>query len=128
MYNQCILNSNNYHNLWPPRNHTSNFFYYLLSYGTTNQAFDPTPEQDIHHGQLRTIHDSDGKSRSSFDSLDTEEEEGSMTPRAIDQEEYVNREGKSAFYAPTTSTVSKIFLHLRSPFWGAINKHIRGFL
>ena len=84
------------------------FFYYLLSYGTTNQAFDPTPEQDIHHGQLRTIHDSDGKSRSSFDSLDTEEEEGSMTPRAIDQEEYVNREGKSAFYAPTTSTVSKI--------------------
>ena len=55
-----------------------------------------------------------------------------MTPRAIDQEEYVNREGKSAFYAPTTSTVSKIqhsiFLHLRSPFVGAINKHIRGFL
>ena len=98
------------------------FFSITLSYGTTNQAFDPTPEQDIHHGQLRTIHDSDGKSRSSFDSLDTEEEEGSMTPRAIDQEEYVNREGKSAFYAPTTSTVSKIqhsiFLHLRSHFGG----------
>ena len=68
------------------------FFSITLSYGTTNQAFDPTPEQDIHHGQLRTIHDSDGKSRSSFDSLDTEEEEGSMTPRAIDQEElYFNK-------------------------------------
>ena len=82
-------------------------FFFLLSYGTTNQAFDPTPEQDIRHGQLRTIHDSDGRSRSSFDSLDDEEEEGSITPTPKDQE-YINREGKSAFYAPTVSKKSTV--------------------
>ena len=46
-----------------------------------------------------------------------------MTPRAIDQEEYVNREGKSAFYAPTTSTVSKIHSKL-----DIANKSVRVFL
>ena len=80
----------------------------FYSYGTTNQAFDPTPEtDDPNHGQIHTISvpigvmaDSD---RSSFDSL---EEEGSITPRA---EEYVTREGKSFFYGDPNPENDEVF-------------------
>ena len=66
----------------------------FFSYGTTNQAFDPNPEQDINHGKLQSISDpSDAERQSSFDSLEDEE---SITPTP--ESEYITREGKSAFY------------------------------
>ena len=65
-----------------------------FSYGTTNQAFDPNPEQDINHGKLQSISDpSDAERQSSFDSLEDEE---SITPTP--ESEYITREGKSTFY------------------------------
>ena len=75
--------------------------------GAENQAFDPSPEGQM-HGEFHNLppdfarrpdHSFEQNGFSSFDE-DDDEDEDSVTPRATDEKsDYVLHEGRSTFYA-----------------------------